>query len=144
MLAGGKGWQSERLAALIDELELAQDVIAVGYVGNDELPLWYNTSEVFVYPSVYEGFGMPVLEAMACGVPTIVSDSSSLPEVVGSCGMLVPPADTVAWSNALSRLLADPTLRAALAASGQERARQFTWENTARATVEAYHKVLDG
>lgn len=144
VLAGGRGWQSERLSALIEKTGLAQDVLMVGYVSNDELPLWYNTSEVFVYPSVYEGFGMPVLEAMACGRPTIVSDSSSLPEVVGSSGILVPPADTAAWSDALSTLLANPTLRADLSDRGQERARQFTWENTAKATVEAYHKALDG
>jgi glycosyltransferase involved in cell wall biosynthesis len=144
VLAGGKGWQSERLNALIEELGLAQDVITTGYVSNNELPLWYNASEVFVYPSVYEGFGMPVLESMASGRPIIVSDSSSLPEVVGSSGILVPPTDTAAWSDALSTLLADPTLRSELADRGKERARRFTWENTARATVETYHKALDG
>lgn len=144
VLAGGKGWQSERLSALIEELGLAQDVIAAGYVSNDALPLWYNASEVFVYPSVYEGFGMPVLEAMACGRPTIVSNSSSLPEVVGSSGVLVPPTDIAAWADALSALLADPALRVALSDQSQKRARQFRWENTARATVETYHKALDG
>jgi glycosyltransferase involved in cell wall biosynthesis len=144
ILAGGKGWQSERVDALIDELDLARDVITTGYVSNDKLPLWYNASEVFVYPSVYEGFGMPVLEAMACGRPTVASNSSSLPEVVGPSGILVPPTDIAAWGDALSILLTDPALRADLSARGKERARQFTWENTARATVDAYHKALDG
>lgn len=144
VLAGGKGWQSEQLSALIQELGLAQDVIIAGYVSNNELPLWYNASEVFVYPSIYEGFGMPVLEAMACGRPVVVSDSSSLPEVVGSSGILVSPTDTAGWAEALSTLLADSALRADFSARGRERARHFTWESTARATVEAYHKVLDG
>lgn len=143
VLAGGKGWQSERLSALIDDLGLTRDVITTGYINNDELPLWYNSCEVFVYPSVYEGFGIPVLEAMACGRPVIVSDTSSLPEVVGSCGLLVPPTDTKAWVGALSGLLANTAMQRDLSARGQERARQFTWKNTASATVDAYHKALD-
>lgn len=143
VLAGGRGWRSERIDTLVDKLNLSSDVIRTGYVSNEELPLWYNASEVFVYPSVYEGFGIPVLEAMACGRPTIVSDGSSLPEVVGSCGILVPPVDTSAWATALSSLLANPALRTQLAQKGQKRASQFTWQNTARATVEAYHKALD-
>jgi glycosyltransferase involved in cell wall biosynthesis len=144
VLAGGTGWRSERLSALIEKLDLSKDVMRTGYISGDELPLWYNASEVFVYPSVYEGFGMPVLEAMACGRPTIASDSSSLPEVVGSCGILVPPVDTTAWATALSKVLANPALRAELALKGRERASQYTWKNTAQATVDTYYKALDG
>ncbi|MBN1428270.1 MAG: glycosyltransferase family 4 protein [Anaerolineae bacterium] len=143
VLAGGKGWQSEQLEALIEELDLAQDVIMAGYIDNCDLPLWYNAAEVFVYPSVYEGFGIPVLEAMACGLPVVVSDSSSLPEITGLHGLLVPPTEVEAWSDALARIVTEPDLRAELSTKGQERAQHFTWQNTAQKTVEAYHKALD-
>ncbi|MBN1310182.1 MAG: glycosyltransferase family 4 protein [Anaerolineae bacterium] len=142
ILAGGRGWQAEILDALIEDLDLTQDVCITGYVDNQELPLWYNAAEIFVYPSVYEGFGMPVLEAMACGLSVIVSDTSSLPEITGSHGLLVAPTDTQAWSYALTRMLAEPDLQAELSKRGQKHIQDFTWQNTARETVAAYHRAL--
>jgi glycosyltransferase involved in cell wall biosynthesis len=143
VLAGGRGWQAERLDKLIEELGIMEDVITTGYIDNHDLPLWYNAAEVFVYPSVYEGFGMPVLESMACGLPVITSDASSLPEITGPYGLLVSPTDQTAWSEALTRLLGDRELRERLSTKGQEHARSFAWENTARATAAIYRKALD-
>jgi glycosyltransferase involved in cell wall biosynthesis len=99
-------------------------------------------AEVFVYPSVYEGFGMPPLEAMACGTPVIVSNTTSLPEIVGSDGVLLPPTDVDAWTEALARLLDDQSARAELSARGQQRARRFTWDETSRQTAAAYRRAL--
>jgi glycosyltransferase involved in cell wall biosynthesis len=142
LLVGGKGWQTEPIFALIEQLGLADDVVTPGFVPRETLPLWYNASEVFVYPSVYEGFGLPLVEAMACGVPVVASNTTSLPEAVGQDGLLLPPDDVGAWSSALAALLDDAPARADLAARGQRRARQFTWERTARQTVLSYHRAL--
>jgi glycosyltransferase involved in cell wall biosynthesis len=144
VLVGSRGWRAGAIFALIEELGLEQDVITPGYVTGENLPMWYNPAEMFVYPSVYEGFGLPLLEAMACGVPVIASDTTSLPEAVGPGGLLLPPADVDAWAGALSDLLDDPTARAAQSERGLKWAAGFTWENTARQTVAAYRKALTG
>jgi glycosyltransferase involved in cell wall biosynthesis len=99
-------------------------------------------AEVFVYPSLYEGFGLPPLEAMACGTPVIASTAASLPEIVGEAGLLVDPQDSAGLTQALERLLDDPALRARLRAQGLARARQFTWEAAARQTLAVYERVL--
>jgi glycosyltransferase involved in cell wall biosynthesis len=143
VLVGGKGWQTGPMFALMEELNLEQDVLIPGYVAGDALPLWYNAAEVFAYPSVYEGFGMPLLEAMACGLPVVASNTTSLPEAVGSDGLLLPPDDAEAWADTLSKLLDDESTRAELAARGQQRARSFSWVRTAQQTVATYHRVLD-
>jgi glycosyltransferase involved in cell wall biosynthesis len=142
VLAGGRGWQMAQTLGLIEAWGLAQDVILPGYISHDMLPLWYNAADIFVYPSLYEGFGLPLLEAMACGVPVIASDTTSLPEAVGPDGLLVPPEDVGAWADTMHRLLDHEDLRAALAERGRERAKTFTWQNTARQTVAAYHRAL--
>lgn len=142
VLAGARGWQTEAIFALIEELGLQHDLILPGYVPYDELPLWYNAADVFVYPSVYEGFGLPVSEALACGRPVIASDVSSLPEAAGPGGILLAPDDVAAWSAALATLLDDQTQRAALGRQGQEYTRQFSWEITARQTTESYRRAL--
>jgi glycosyltransferase involved in cell wall biosynthesis len=143
LLVGGKGWQTEPIFALIERLGLADEVVIPGFVPRETLPLWYNASEVFVYPSVYEGFGLPLVEAMACGVPVVASNTTSLPEAVGQDGLLLPPNDVGAWTDTLATLLDDASARADLAARGQQRARQFTWEQTARQTVASYRRALD-
>lgn len=143
VLAGGKGWQTGPIFALIDQLSLTQDVVLPGYVPNEALPLWYNASAVFVYPSVYEGFGLPILEAMACGVPVIAADTTSLPEAVGPGGILLPPDDAAAWRETLSTLLADEQMRAEQVDRGKQWARNFSWMRSAHQTIEVYRRMLN-
>jgi glycosyltransferase involved in cell wall biosynthesis len=143
-MVGGKGWLYEPILAAIDELDLRGDVILPGFVAEEELPLWYNAAEAFFYPSLYEGFGLPPLEAMACGTPVVVSDASSLPEVVGDAGLLLGPNDPQPWTEALERLWHDAAYKADLALRGLERARQFSWRRMARETIGVYRSVLVG
>lgn len=142
VIAGGKGWFYERVLAEVDVLGLADDVIFPGYVAADELPWWYRAAELFVYPSRFEGFGLPVLEAMACGTPVITTTSSSLPEVAGDAAILVDPDDVPALSDAMERVLADPGLQGALRAAGLQRAAGFSWQRTAAETARLYRDVL--
>lgn len=141
VVAGGKGWLYESFFERLHLLGLENVVTLTGYVPEADLPALINCAEVFAYPSVFEGFGLPPLEAMACGVPVICSNASSLPEVVGEGGVLLPPTETSAWKEALERLLADATLRADLRARGLIRARKFTWANAARQTLSVYQMV---
>jgi len=142
VLVGGKGWMSDNLFTRVKELGLEQRVMFAGYAPADELPLWYNAATAFVYPSLYEGFGMPPLEAMACGTPVITSSAASLPEVVGDAGLVVAPEDVPGLAQAMRRVWRDEALRGELSRRGVERARRFTWEATARATVESYRRAL--
>jgi glycosyltransferase involved in cell wall biosynthesis len=144
VIAGGKGWYYQEIFKRAEELGLADVVRWAGFIPGDELPLWYNTATIFVYPSLYEGFGMPLLEAMACGTPVIGSDTSCLPEVVGDAGLLVPPHDALELAQRLDQLLADADLRDDLSRRGRERASAYTWEATAAATVASYRRALDG
>ncbi len=131
---------------------LRERVLTVGYVPDQELPLYYSLADVFVFPSLLEGFGLPVVEAMACGTPVIAANASSLPEVVGDAGILVPPMDSVALAAALGRVLADDELRAVLASRGQARARlMYSQQAMVDKTVAVYraypngcHKLPDG
>ncbi len=143
-LVGGKGWLWEPILAAIEELDLEDDVILPGFVAEEELPLWYNAAEALVYPSLYEGFGLPPLEAMACGIPVVASDASSLPEVVGDAGLLVDPHEPDPWTEALERLWHDREYRAELSMRGLQRARQFSWKRMARETIGVYRSVLAG
>ncbi|TRZ99444.1 MAG: glycosyltransferase family 1 protein, partial [Deltaproteobacteria bacterium] len=113
-------------------------VFLPGFVPDDDLPALYTAAEAFVYPSVYEGFGLPVLEAMGCGTPVLCSDASSLPEVAGDGGILLPPGDPAAWAEAISRLTEGPTLRGELREKGFRQASRLRWEETARQTWEVY------
>lgn len=142
VLAGGKGWFYQPIFAAVEELGLQGDVLFPGFVAEDELPLWYNTADVFVYPSLYEGFGLPPLEAMACGKPVAVADSSSLPEVVGDAALCIDPYQPEEWAAALLRLCQDASLRSDLAARALERAGQFSWTRMARETAQVYRDVL--
>jgi len=142
VLAGGRGWGTDAIFALIEKLGLEGDIIRPGYIAGNELPMWYNAAEIFAYPSVYEGFGMPLVEAMACGVPVITSNTSSLPEAAGPAGVLLPPTDVEAWVGELARLLDDEAVRQNLARRGQQHARKFRWTATARQTADAYHRAL--
>ncbi len=138
VVGGGKGWDYEQIFAAVERLGLQDRVHFVGYVPADELPLWYNCAEVFVYPSLYEGFGMPVLEAMACGTPVIVADASSLPEVAGEDGTCLPATDVDAWAAALQHSLRSDDWRTQESARGLQRARRFSWRVTAERTVRSH------
>ena len=142
VVVGGRGWLYGETLALVERLGLARRVRLAGHVPDAELPLWYNAAEVFVYPSLYEGFGLPPLEALACGTPTVTSAAASLPEVVGDAAILAAPADPDALAAALARVLADPALRATLRDRGLRRASGFTWARVAAATRAVYDEVL--
>ena len=142
MLVGGKGWLYEDLFARVDELGLGETVRFPGYVPNDELVLWYNAATVFAYPSLYEGFGMPVTEAQACGTPVLASSTTSLPEAAGEAALLVDPEDVDAIAGGLRRLLDDEELRRELSDRGREHADAFGWTRTARRTAEVYRDAV--
>ena len=107
------------------------------------MAFWYNCADLFVYPSVFEGFGLPVLEAMACGMPVLTSDASSLPEVVGPAGLCLAPHEPPAWTEALRRSGQDPDWLKEARERGLERARQFSWRETAARKVESYRKAMN-
>jgi glycosyltransferase involved in cell wall biosynthesis len=142
VLAGGKGWDYGAIFAEVDRLGLAQDVIFPGYVADEELAWWYRAAAVFAYPSLMEGFGLPVLEAMACGAPTVTSNLSSLPEVAGDAALLVDPTSVDALADALLRLMADAGLANDLRARGQAQAARFPWSRTAQQTAAVYRRAL--
>ena len=142
IIAGGRGWFSDPVFARIEELGIKDRVHVVGYVPEEEKMLWYGAATCFCYPSLYEGFGLPPLEAMACGVPVITSDTSSLPEVVGDAGLTVPPDQTSALSEALHRVLSDGVLRATLSEKGLARAVKFSWAESARQTAAVYRAAI--
>ena len=108
------------------------------YVPDEDLPALMSGADLFVYPSLGEGFGLPPLEAMACGTPVLCSDAPALPEVVGDAALTLPPTEVAAWTETLHRVLRDEGLRESLRRKGLERARQFSWEETARRTLHAF------
>ncbi len=142
VIAGGKGWLYERFFERLRSLGLEQRVILTGHVPDEDVPGLLNTSEVFAFPSEFEGFGLPPLEAMACGVPVVCSNAASLPEVVGDAGVLLPPRDVGAWVEALDRVLRGPELRSELRAKGLIRAGLFTWDATATKTIQVYRSAM--
>ena len=141
VLGGGKGWGYEVIFRLVEDLGLGDAVRFPGYLPLAELPLWYNAASLFAYPSRYEGFGMPALEAMASGTPVLTTDSSSLPEVVGDAALRVAPDDVAGMSEALGRALGDEALRRDLRERGLRQAARFTWESAARQTVDVYREL---
>lgn len=135
VIAGKRGWLSEGIEQRAAELGIADRVRFVGYVADEALPALYRDALAFVFPSLYEGFGMPVLEAMACGAPVLTSTTSSLPEVAGDAALLADPHDIAALADGLARLHADEALRSDLRQRGRQRAARFTWERCAEETV---------
>lgn len=142
VLVGARGWMDAEVDQVIAQEHLTDSVQFTGFVPPDELPYWYHAAQVFVYPSLYEGFGLPILEAMASGVPVIGSNVSSIPEVVGDAGFLVPPKDEQALADAIVRLAKDEDQRREFAKRGLKRSSSFTWEHTANRTVEVYRTML--
>jgi glycosyltransferase involved in cell wall biosynthesis len=129
MIAGPRGWASERTVARLDSG--IAGVVRAGYIPERDLPSLFAGASVFVYPSLYEGFGLPPAQAMAAGVPVITSNVSSLPEVVGDAGILIEPKDALALRDAMQRLLTSPSERELLGRRGRERAARFSWKNSA-------------
>jgi glycosyltransferase involved in cell wall biosynthesis len=143
-LAGQPGWGYDQLAARIGELGLAGRVIFPGYVDDDDLAALYSGARAFVFPSLYEGFGFPVLEAMRCETPVVCSDAASLPELAGDAALIVPPHDVEALTAALERVLTDEALRARLIEKGGAQAARFTWEACATCVLRALEQAPDG
>jgi glycosyltransferase involved in cell wall biosynthesis len=140
VVVGGKGWGWEPILAEVGRLGLSDDVRFLGFA--DGLPELYNGAAVTAYPSRAEGFGLPPLEAMACGCPVVASDATSLPEVVGDAGLLVPPDDVEAIAESIGRVLAEPELRARLSVAGRERAKGFSWRGHAEGVFAAYRRAV--
>lgn len=138
VIAGKPGWLYKETFATATRLGLGDDVIFTGYVEDADLPALYNAATALAMPSRYEGFGLPVVEAMACGTPVVCSDASSLPEVAGDAALLVPPGDVRGWAEALSRIVADVGLRAALREKGLKQAARFSWDRAAQQTSRVY------
>lgn len=142
VVAGHKGWLTEEVDAAVAKYNVQDSVCFLGAVPTEELAFLYNAARAFALPSFYEGFGLSPLEAMASGLPVIVSNVSSLPEVVGDAGLLIDPNDVDGWAVALNRVLTDDDLRAEMAAKGIKRAALFSWERAARETLSVYRKVV--
>jgi glycosyltransferase involved in cell wall biosynthesis len=128
----------------LNSLGLTGDVIFVEYITELDLACYYSSAALLAYPSLYEGFGFPLLEAMACGCPVVTSITSSLPEVVGEAGIMVNPYDTGGLAQAMRRVLTDDKLRDDMVRKGLEQAKKFSWEKAAEQTLEVYNKVAGG
>ena len=131
----------EKLIELIETLGIEKEVIFVGSVSENDLPKYYNAADLFVFPSLYEGFGLPPLEAMACGTPVITSNLTSLPEVVGDSAITIDPYDVNAFAEAMYNLLTDEKLREQMINKGLRRAQLFNWEKSAEETLKVYQQL---
>jgi len=142
VIAGGKGWKYDPIFQTISDLNLIKDIHFTGYVPKEDLPLLYNAADAFVYPSLYEGFGLPPLEAMACGCPVITSNTSSLPEVVGDAGIMINPCDYDKLAEAIDNIISDTDLKIQFSKMGQVRAAQFSWNKCAEETLKIYNDLI--
>jgi len=138
VIAGVKGWLYDEIFARVEELGLENEVIFPGFITDEDLPALYNLAELFVFPSLYEGFGLPPLEAMACGTPVVTSDRPSLPEIVGDAGLLVEATDNQELAKAMERVLTDEYLRREMREKGLKQAEKFTWEAAAGKLLDVY------
>ena len=143
VLIGKKGWLYQDFFQKLRTLGLEERVIFPGYIDEADLPACYQLAELFVFPSLYEGFGLPPLEAMACGTPVVSSNSSSLPEIVGEAGLLFDPTDTAALTETVRCVLSDADLRADLSRRGLQQAQKFSWAKTADETEMIYQRLYD-
>ena len=141
VLVGKQVWLYNETLRAVAEHGVTDDIRFTGYVPEADLPFLYSGARCFVYPSYFEGFGLPVLEAMQCGTPVIAGNRTSLPEVVGDAGLLVDPFDETALALAIARVIEDSNLAEELRVKGLERAKQFSWHETARLTLKAYERA---
>ncbi len=144
VIGGGRGWLYEQVFERVKALGLEKKVHFLGFADDSDLPMLYNLADLFVFPSLYEGFGLPPLEAMACGVPVVCSEASSLPEVVGDAALTVDPLDVAGLAEAMRRAIEDETLPASLAARGLAQAARFTWSKAAEELLKVYLNVTKG
>lgn len=142
VLVGRSAKHMPEVAAAVDRLGLADSVSLIGHVRDDDLPAIYGAASLFVLPSLYEGFGLPLLEAMACGTPIACADATSLPEVAGDAAVLFDPLDVPAMTAAMARVLTEPQLAQTLSRRGLERVRDYSWERTAEKTIDVYRQVM--
>ncbi len=141
VVAGMKGWMSEDLGALIEKLQLKDDIIFLGYLSNQELCYFYNLAKVFVFPSLYEGFGFPIVEAFCCSVPVVTSNVSSCPEVAGDAALMVDPKNSEEIAQAIDQIISDLSLADLLKQKGLLRAENFSFKKTAMETLRVYNEV---
>src|SRR5205823_4685808 len=142
VVGGGEGWQMEETFAFVRAAAIGDRVRLIGYVNDDELRALYSSCRAFIYPSLYEGFGLPPLEAMACGAPVIASRIAALEETIGDAAILIEPLDVQTLSRTIIEVLRDERRRAAMGAAGIKHAAKFSWDKAAMLTHELYAKVL--
>jgi glycosyltransferase involved in cell wall biosynthesis len=142
VIGGRRGWLYEDIFTTIDRLQLREQVRLLDYVHDKDLPALYNLAAAFAYPSIYEGFGIPPLEALACGTPTVTANNSSLPEVVDDAAVLVSAEDVSSIASGLARAVSDQALRGRLRAAGPVQARKFTWEQAAKRVLACYQRAV--
>lgn len=142
VLTGSKSWKDASVYQTVHQLNLGNRIKQIGYVEHEDMPALYNLASAFIYTSLYEGFGLPVLEAMQCGCPVVASSATSIPEVAGDAAILVNPLDTDAIADAIYQILIDSRLREKLIVSGLERAKKFSWDNCAGIILEAIRQSI--
>ena len=142
VIVGSRGWLAEDFFNALENSPFRNDALLTGYVRDEDLPALYSAATAFVFPSLYEGFGLPPLEAMACGTPVVCSNTSSLPEVVGDAALLCNPTDVLALTDALKRIVNDTELQQTLRERGLKQAAKYSWERTAKETLAIYNRVL--
>lgn len=138
VLVSATGWRNKDIFSLVNDLGLKDDIKILGYVPDDDLPLIYNLAQFLVYPSFFEGFGLPILEAMACGCPVICSSATSLPEIAGDCAVMFDPFSQIQLENAMRKMTTENNMRVEMSGKGIGRAADFSWEKCARLTLEVY------
>ena len=141
--AGGKGWLDEGMRSEVERQGLKERVRFTGFVADEDLPALYSGASLLAFPSLYEGFGLPILEAMACGLPCIISNASSLPEVGGDAAIQLPPTNETMWTEEMLGLLTDEGKQAQMIEAGFAQARSFSWNKAARELVQVYNYLLD-
>ena len=142
LLAGQRWWRSDHIDRAIEEVDGSGWVRLLGYVEDDALPALYSAATVVAYPSLYEGFGLPVVEALACGAVVVASNTTAIPEVAGEAALLIDPTDQAAMTQAIAAAATDDSLRARLIKAGPLQAAGFSWDRCAELTVDAYRMAL--
>jgi glycosyltransferase involved in cell wall biosynthesis len=142
IIGGGKGWLYDDILRRVDELDLHDHVHFTGFIDDADLPTLYSAAEFFAYPSLYEGFGLPIIEALACGAPVLTADNSCLPEAGGPGALYVKAEEVSSIAAGIVRLATEEALRAQLRGAGLQHAAQFTWQRSAHQLLDAYTRVL--